>query len=43
MSDWLMVLADPLYLIVDIVLDKPLTAVVLTSLVAVAATFVVRG
>ena len=42
MSDWLMVLADPLYLIVDIVLDKPVVAAVVTSLVAVAA-FVVRG
>jgi hypothetical protein len=43
MSDWLMALADPLYLIVDLALGRPLAALLLTSAIAAAATFAARG
>ena len=45
MSDWLMILADPLYLIIDLVLDSPLGALVLTAALGaiVAATVFSSG
>ena len=45
MSDWLMILADPLYLIIDLVLDSPPSALVLTAALGaiVAATVFSSG
>jgi len=43
MTDWLMALADPLYLLIDLALDRPLAALVLSTVIVAGATIVARG
>ncbi len=45
MGDWLMMFLDPLYLIVDLALDSPLAALLVTSALGaiIAATWLSNG